>query len=167
MDRTNDNILSSIYVPYDKAKSIKIKCDMICQPLPVNFEIIEESREVVLLPVIIKDIEKFEIPDYITAVGDWAFEDCYKLQDVMIPDSVKRIGEGAFHNCISLQSVKLPTGLIIISDQTFAGCTSLENIELGSDLKEIGNWAFSGTLISRNMILDTVKIISDMAFENY
>ena len=152
---------------FEKACRIKMKCQILCQPLPVSFELDEENRDVILLSVLDKDIEKFEIPDYITVLNDWVFENCYKLQKVVIPDSVKRIGEGAFHNCISLQLVKLPSRLNIIPDQAFAGCSSLEKVEMGSKVIEIGNWAFSGTMIERKMIPDTVKIISEMAFEMY
>lgn len=80
---------------------------------------------------------------------------------------MKSIGEGAFHNCICLQSIKLPSSVNVIPDQAFAGCISLEKIELGSNIREIGNWAFSGSMITREMIPDTVELVSNLAFENY
>jgi len=155
------------YTPYEKAKRIKIKCDLLCQPLPVNFDLDEENREVILLPVQNKDIEDFKIPVYITKIADWAFQNCHKLQEVEIPESVRSIGEGVFHNCIRFQAVKLPNSVNVIPDQAFAGCISLEKIEFGSNIREIGNWAFSGSMIKREMIPDTVELISDLAFENY
>lgn len=154
-------------VAYESAKRIKIKCDLLCQPLPVNYKLDEDNKEVILLPIVNKDIEEFKIPAYITKIDDWAFQNCFKVQEVIIPGSVKSIGEGAFHNCISLQSIKLPDSLTVIADQTFAGCTSLEKIEFGSNIREIGNWAFSGSMITRDMIPDTIELISGLAFENY
>lgn len=154
-------------VAYESAKRIKIKCDLLCQPLPVSFEIDEENKEVILLPVMNTAIEEFEIPAYITIISDWAFKNCFKLQVVEMPATVKSIGEGAFLNCISLQSIKLPDSVHVIPDQAFAGCISLEKIEFGSNIREIGNWAFCGSMITRKMIPDTVQLISDLAFENY
>jgi hypothetical protein len=155
------------FISFDIAKRIQLKCDLLCQPLPVNFELDEENKEVILLPLQDKYIEHFEIPGYITIIDDWALENCYRLLEVIIPESVKCIGEGAFHNCISLQSVRLPDSLAVIADQAFAGCTSLEKIEFGRNIREIGNWAFSGSRITRDMIPDTVELISDLAFEKY
>ena len=154
-------------VAYESAKRIKIKCDLLCQPLPVNYKLDEDNKEVILIPLLDKRIEHFEIPGYITIIDDWAFQNCFKVQEVIIPGSVKSIGEGAFHNCISLQSIKLPDSVSVIPDQAFAGCISLEKIELGSNIKEIGNWAFSGSMITRKMIPATVELISDLAFDKY
>ena len=45
------------------------------------------------------------IPDSVTTIGDYAFEDCSNLTSVTIPDSVTTIGYIAFHGCSSLTSV--------------------------------------------------------------
>ncbi|MBQ3209478.1 MAG: leucine-rich repeat protein [Alistipes sp.] len=45
------------------------------------------------------------IPDYITAIGVYAFSDCTSLTNVTIPDSVTSIGNYAFSCCTSLTSV--------------------------------------------------------------
>jgi hypothetical protein len=153
--------------PFQRAKRIILKCNLLCQPLPINFELDDENKEVILLPVQDIYIEEIKIPTYITMIADWAFQNCHKLQKVEIPDSVKGIGEGAFHDCIRLQSIKLPDRVRVIPDQAFAGCISLEKIEFGSNIREIGNWAFSCSMITREMIPDTVESISELAFENY
>lgn len=153
--------------PFQRAKRIILKCNLLCQPLPINFELDDENKEVILLPVQDIYIEEIKIPTYITMIVDWAFQNCHKLQEVEIPASVKSIGEGAFHNCIRLQSIKLPDSVNVIPDQAFAGCISLEKIEFGSNIREIGNWAFSGSMITREMIPDTIELISELAFENY
>lgn len=162
--RTIDN---NIISPYEKAKRIRLKCNLLCQPIPINFELDDENKEVILLPVQDIDIEEIKIPAYITKIADWAFQNCHKLHEVEISESVKSIGEGVFHNCIRLQSIKLPDSVSVIPDQVFAGCISLEKIEFGSNIREIGNWAFSGSLITRDMIPYTVESISELAFENY
>lgn len=149
---------------YERALRIKQKCDVLCIPLPVEFKINEENKEVILLPVSDRKITTFEIPDFITMIDEWAFESCYKLQAVIIPDSVKRIGIGAFHDCTLLKQVKLPCDISIILEQTFSGCRSLEKIDIGDKVKEIQDWAFRRTKIKENMIPDTVENVSSLAF---
>ena len=41
----------------------------------------------------------------VTAIGDYAFRDCYNLASVTIPDSVTTIGDCAFYNCYRLTSI--------------------------------------------------------------
>ena len=50
----------------------------------------------------------FVIPDGVTEIRDWAFEDCTSLLSIIIPESVTKIGDYAFHVCSSLKKVSLP-----------------------------------------------------------
>ena len=52
-----------------------------------------------------KTATSFTIPDSVTSIGDWAFENCTSLASVVIGDSVTSIGGGAFYECTSLASV--------------------------------------------------------------
>ena len=45
------------------------------------------------------------VPDYVIAIGDYAFYSCPGLQAVILPESVKTIGKYAFCDCPDLRSV--------------------------------------------------------------
>jgi hypothetical protein len=45
------------------------------------------------------------IPNSITSIGDWAFQDCQNLSAITIPSSVTFIGNYAFYGCGSLSTV--------------------------------------------------------------
>ena len=47
------------------------------------------------------------IPDSVTSIGDFAFQDCTNLTSVEIPDSVIEIGEDIFDGCYQLLCRKL------------------------------------------------------------
>ena len=72
-----------------------------------------------------KDTTSYIIPDYITSIGDSAFEDCSSLSSVVFPDSVTSIGNRAFNECDSLRSVVIPDGVTSIGDNVFQFCSSL------------------------------------------
>ena len=56
-------------------------------------------------------IERFEIPNRVTAIGDEAFKENGNIIEVIIPDSVMRIGNRAFYGCKNLQKVRMGKGL--------------------------------------------------------
>ena len=47
-------------------------------------------------------LERAEIPDSVTSIGDWAFYGCIDLAEVTIPESVTTIGNEVFKNCPKL-----------------------------------------------------------------
>lgn len=87
-------------------------------------------------------LEKISIPNSVSAVGQLAFYGCYKLKVVSLPDSVSAISAGTFLNCLSLFNVTM-NNVGVISSYAFQSCTSLENINLPKSLITIGEGAFS------------------------
>ncbi len=53
------------------------------------------------------EIKDLKIPDGVTSIGYYAFENCSSLTSVTIPNSVKSIGFRAFQGCSSLTEVTL------------------------------------------------------------
>ena len=52
-----------------------------------------------------KDIKKIKIPDNVTIIGDWAFQNCSNLMSIMIPNGVVSIGVCAFYGCKGLKEL--------------------------------------------------------------
>ena len=50
----------------------------------------------------------------VTAIGDYAFQNCVSLTGVTIPDSVTSIGRGAFSGCSAMASVTIPDSVTSI-----------------------------------------------------
>ena len=80
----------------------------------------------------------YTIPNGVTNIGDYAFQCCTNLTDVMIPYSVTTIGNYAFSSCTSLTSVTIPSSVTTIGALAFDNCTSLATITV-----DAGNSAYS------------------------
>ena len=105
------------------------------------------------------------IPDGVTEIGDFAFEDCTSLASITIPKGVTSIGDLAFSDCTSLASVTIGDGVTEIGDLAFSGCTSLASVTIGDGVTEIGDCTFSGcTSLASVTIGDGVTEIGDSAF---
>ena len=53
-------------------------------------------------------VTSITIPNSVTSIGRYAFENCAGLTSITIPESVISIGEKAFENCTGLTSVTMP-----------------------------------------------------------
>ena len=69
-----------------------------------------------------KDTTSYIIPDYVTSIGDSAFNECHSLCSVVIPDGVTSIGIGAFIGCKSLKSLEIPDSVTSIGFSAFSYC---------------------------------------------
>jgi len=79
-------------------------------------------------------------------IGDWAFEGCISLTEIIIPNRVISIGDGAFEGCIGLISVEFesPSNVTHFGDRTFLDCTGLIDITIPDSVTTIGSAAFRG-----------------------
>ena len=88
------------------------------------------------------------IPSTVTSIGDYAFLDCYDLQTVTFEgdSQLQSIGDYAFDNCWKLTSITIPSTVTSIGERAFSGCSALQTVIFAGDsqLQSIGGWAFYG-----------------------
>ena len=112
-----------------------------------------------------KTDKSYNIPDSVTSIGWYAFDDCSSLTSITIPNSVTSIGSEAFSGCTSLTNITIPDSVMSIGYEAFIGCTSLTNITILDSVTEIGWYAFSGcTSLTNITIPDSVMSIGYEAF---
>lgn len=88
-------------------------------------------------------IESVVIPDVITSIPDFAFQNCGRLTSVTIPNSVTGIGKSAFANCRNLTGITLPSGVTSIGIAAFSGCTSLITMTIPNGVTRIADSTFA------------------------
>ena len=70
------------------------------------------------------------LPEGVLQIGERAFKDCQKLDDLILPASLVTIGKEAFSGCCKLQAVVLPQGLTVLGAAAFANCGALTEITI-------------------------------------
>lgn len=81
-------------------------------------------------------LDRFEVPNGVTRIGDKAFIENERIKEVIFSDSVIRIGNRAFYGCKNLQKVKLGKGLgqtdSMSGSSIFYGCPKFKEIYVDS-----------------------------------
>ena len=84
----------------------------------------------------------YTVPDGVTAIGPYAFQDCVSLTEVWLPASVNALGSNAFDSCTGLTAIAVPEGVTELPHYAFYQCTGLVTARLPASVTKIGNAAF-------------------------
>ena len=80
----------------------------------------------------------------VSAIDDYAFEACGRLDSVTLPKTVKTIGNGAFSGCAQMRYYRMPPNVTSIGKGAFLYCSRLTIAELPASLQKMGEFAFAG-----------------------
>ena len=110
-------------------------------------------------------LKSISIPNSVTTIGDYAFNGCKGLTSVDIPNSVTTIGAAAFRDCTGVTSFNIPNSVVSFGDGAFRGCTALASVEIPNSVESIGYYAFYNcTGLTSLTISDSVTYIHPAAF---
>ena len=89
-----------------------------------------EDFKIILVEYTGKDREVV-IPDNVTYIGEYAFDGCEDLTELIISDQVKDIAYTAFWDCDNLEYIKIGAGLAKISKYGLIGdCHKFKRFEV-------------------------------------
>lgn len=124
-----------------------------------------------------KKTDSFIIPDGVTSLEDYAFENCYVLSDVTISSTVADIGNGSFFNCYleniivdsQNSSYSSVSGVLFNKDKSslilYPCNNSRTNYSIPDSVTEIESSAFHNNVALRSIVMpDGVKRLGDEAF---
>lgn len=105
---------------------------------------------------------KYEIPNYVTDIGENAFSECAGLTSVIISYSVRTIGARAFYNCVGLVGLVAFYSVNRVGRDAFYGCTGLTQPLCFASVFAYMPTSFAGEYI----MPDGVETIAEGAFRN-
>jgi len=133
-----------------------------------------------------REDSKYDVPENVTELGDYAFYGNTSISEVSLPEGLVRIGNFAFDGCTSLGNVAFPTSLTEIGDYAFLGSAmteiKLENTQvetigansflsvkceiltLPNTLKSVGEWAFPSGNVTKLVLPASLEYIGEKGF---
>ena len=104
-------------------------------------------------------ISSLFIGEQVESIGENAFINCYKLDDVSIPNSVTSIGYKAFCSCSSLTSITLPNSVTSIGEYAFCYCSSLTSVtSLSCTPPSCGSNVFNYTPSEKTLVVPSISM---------
>ena len=115
-------------------------------------------------------LTKITIGHQVTEIGEYAFDGCSNLEEVVflpVPvvegeEAAERvtldIGQYAFNNCKKLTTIELPVGTRTIGTYAFSNCIALPSINIPDGVTELNDRMFNGC-----DLLTTIKIPASVA----
>ena len=110
-------------------------------------------------------IKKLVIPESVKSLGNKMCYGAKNLEEVVLPNNLTVIPDYAFENCSSLTNINIPTSLVQIRANAFSQ-TALKEFIAPESLKEIWLYAFKDAKELTKVELKNVTEIGDMVFEN-
>ena len=101
----------------------------------------KDKSKLITYPASKADSE-YAIPNSVTSIDYYAFENCTSLTSVTIPNSVTSIGDNAFENCTSLTSVTIPDSVTSTGACVFLSCKDLMSVTIPNSVTSIDYSAF-------------------------
>ena len=84
----------------------------------------------------------YDVPSSVVSVGDHAFANNQKLENVTLPKGVETLGKYAFSKATKLQTLELGNSLKSIGTLAFWNCSNLQSLTIPDTVTEIGSTAF-------------------------
>ena len=113
------------------------------------------------------DIRSIRIPDTVTSIGDFAFKNATRLENVVLPKGLTQLGNSAFYGCTGLEHIEIPASLWTVQPYAFKYCANLTSVTFHEgNLMKISDGAFYGTGLTALDLPDCLDIVDVYAFKN-
>lgn len=113
-----------------------------------------------------RKIKKVILPDSITRIENFAFQNCSALEEVVFGNNVKFIGDSSFWGC-GFKSIELPKSLETIYPYAFFYCQQLEEITIPKNVNYMGIGICNGCSALKTATIETTNQISTWGNEVY
>lgn len=108
-------------------------------------------------------IQRVEIGEGVTRVGNYSFDGCYNIKEVTFSNTVESIGVAAFRSCSYMNTINFSDSIKEIGEYSFAGCKTIEKLNMNCPVS-LGEHAFTQCNSLESVYMPNAKYIGPYAF---
>lgn len=114
-------------------------------------------------------LESYTLPDTITSIGQSAFANCSKLNNLTIPDQITSVGSTAFLNCSNVKTIYIGSGISSILANTIKEIPLVTTLIIPENIKSIASFNLYKVDALENLYLkyNALTIQSSSIFATY
>ena len=115
----------------------------------------------------LRKVKQFVIPSSVEVIGQYAFQECVGLEEVVLPESITKLENAAFYSCDNLKKIIIPLSVKLIGAGCFENCKSLESVEILGQITKLNAYTFYNCKKLKSITLpSSLKTIIPFAFVN-
>ena len=113
-----------------------------------------DMKEIIFCPVLVSG--EVTVPSSVTKIQDYAFNGCKNITVITFSggNEPMTIGNFAFNRCTSIKEIVLPTNVTIVSDSAFVNCSSLGSFTISKNLTSFDISALNGCSSLKNVYVE-------------
>lgn len=101
------------------------------------------------------------LPDTITNINSYAFNNCSSVDEFVLSDNVVSIGDSAFQDCANLKTFNITASLTQLSSGLLSGCTSLTSIDIPNNIINIKSRALDSCTNLSKIIIRNKDVVCE------
>lgn len=115
-----------------------------------------------------KNVQRIELPDTVTSIGNSAFSGSIytNLSEIILPKTISSVGNGAFYGCDKLTNFPLlDANVTNWGESVYCGCAKVEKLVVPGNMKTIPANTFKNCTGLKSLVIeDGVETVSGNAF---
>ena len=112
-------------------------------------------------------INRVEIGDGVSIIGDYAFRTCVAMSSITVPNNVQKINKYAMGGCRQVRCIVIPAGVTMISTYVFSAMSALNIVSIPNSVYSIGSYVFDECSRVESIVLpDGITYLSDGIFRS-
>lgn len=132
-NRCFDGLLSLTYIDVVPSNNVYMSIDGV---------LFTKDKKTIIRHPAGKTISSYTIPNGVTSIDEYCFDNCSNLTNVEIPNGVTSLGIRCFNNCSSLTSADLPASVTSLGAGCFGGCNSLTSMNIPEGVTSLSDFCF-------------------------
>jgi hypothetical protein len=107
-----------------------------------------------------------ELPESVTTIRTYAFSGCTALTSFKLPKNLTLMEDYVFYSCSNLKITEIPEGVTILKAQVFRSCREMEELTVKGNITSIYTYVFYSCSKFKKLVLPNITNVPTLSNAN-